>query len=519
VKKSRFLEMWNEIREAFDVIIKKYDSLWMKRERNINTRFLILFILRLTIPKDERGYGNTLLEIFSNFFNFEIDGITKSLAPSSICEARMKLDPNIFKELNNNIIDIWNRYNEMPLLWHGLLLRGVDGSKLTLPKELLRAGYETPGDHAYYPQGLLSGVYDLLSGIPLDFDFVHHNNERICALEHLKQAEQYSLNIYDRGYFSFELLADHIKYDINAVFRLQSNTKYTEIHEFWESEETDKIILLHPPRRILQDVKKGLFNIKLDPICVRLIKYTIEKNIYVLLTTLTDQDKYPENIFPEVYHSRWGHEEMLKVSKVITGVKDFHSTSEIGIKQELFAHFIIITLLKIVQSQSHFEVKEEKKIKENEPPKRRIIPLKKKIFDNLAETTIPDIDNFTLLKEIDFVGKQTLRVGADTIFNNNEVIDLAMQITKKDQSIFQSDSEKSDFKINQRGCFLVVGMILEKLLYWSPIKFVQESIIPMLDWTKKLYQKLRPGRNNTRTSRSAPSKWCYKGKQVCATKA
>lgn len=254
MEKSRFLEMWNEIREAFDAIIEKYDSLWMKRERKINTRFLILFILRLTIPKDERGYGNTLLEIFSNFFNFEIDGITKSLAPSSICEARMKLSPNIFKELNNNIIDIWNRFNEKPLLWHGLLLRGVDGSKLTLPKELQKAGYETPGDHAYYPQGLLSGVYNLLSGIPLDFDFVHHNNERICALEHLKHAEQHSLNVYDRGYFSFELLADHVEQD--AVFRVQRNT-YKEIDDFWEGEETDKIILLYPPKKNTTKCKKG----------------------------------------------------------------------------------------------------------------------------------------------------------------------------------------------------------------------------------------------------------------------
>lgn len=65
----------------------------------------------------------------------------------------------------------------------------------------------------------------------------NHNNERICALEHLKHAEQHSLNIYDRGYFSFELLVDHVKHNIDAVFRLQSNTKYKEIEDFWVSEE------------------------------------------------------------------------------------------------------------------------------------------------------------------------------------------------------------------------------------------------------------------------------------------
>lgn len=510
MENARFLEMWSEIREVFDTTIKKYDALWIKRERKIDTRFLILFILRLTIPKDERGYANTLLEIFNNFFNFGvIDGIM-SLAPSSICEARTKLDPIIFKELNNGIIDVWNRFNEKPLLWNGLLLRGVDGSKLNLPKELMSAGYKTPGNHSYYPQGLLSGVYDLLTGIPLDFDFLNHCNERACVLSHLEKAEKGSLYVYDRGYFSFEVLEDHIKDNIHAIFRLKSNTGYKEISDFWESAEIDTIVILSPPKKVQQDVKKEISNTNLEPIPVRLIKYTIEEKTYVLLSTLTDQKKYPTNVFPGVYHSRWGHEEMLKVSKEITGVKDFHSLSEIGVKQELFAHFLIITLLKIVQSQSHCKVQEQKTIKDEEPPKRRIIPLEKKTVDKSSSKKLclnEPVENIHVgIKGILNTGKDLFNTCLDKIFKKNEEID-------------QFYSEDLGIQVNQRGCFLMVSSVLEKMLFWDPIKFIKENINHVVDLTKRIYQKVRPGRSYPRISKKPASKWVKKKKVSSPLKA
>ena len=58
----------------------------------------------------------------------------------------------------------------------------------------------------------------------------------------------------------------------------------------------------------------------------------IDDKVYVLLTTLLDKEKYPEASMKEVYHLRWEHEEMIKLSKVITGVTDLHSKTERGVK-------------------------------------------------------------------------------------------------------------------------------------------------------------------------------------------
>src|SRR3990167_4885280 len=45
-------------------------------------------------------------------------------------------------------------------------------------------------------------------------------------------------------------------------------------------------------------------------------------------------------------------EELYKISKVLIDVEDFHGQSERGVKQELFANFVLITLARIFSNQT-----------------------------------------------------------------------------------------------------------------------------------------------------------------------
>lgn len=467
MEKSLFGAMWREIKELFENTFKKYDDLWIERERKINTKFLVLFLFRLVIPKDERGYANTLLEIFNNFLDKDIQDAPKALAASSVCEARMKLDPEIFRELNEGIIKIWDCYNKEPALWHGLRLYGIDGSKLLLPRELLKEGFKKEGKHMHYPHGLLSSVYDLLTGIPHDYCFVNHGNERACALEHLKKRTDPSLYVHDRGYFCFELLSTYNEANKNALFRLQKKTRIKVIDDFWESNETEKEVEVPPPEKLIQKVKKGFCKVRLDPIRVRLIKYTINDQAYILLTTLRDREKYPESCFKEVYHSRWGHEEMLKVSKVITGVTDFHSKTQRGIEQELFAHFVIITLLKIIESQAHHQI--DKKMSDKKVVQKKL----RRLTSSVTEKT-------------------------------------SKQSTSK--SVVE---EKKEVQINQKAIFLLLSWTLEKLVY-EPVEFIRSTVDYIVESAEKAYQWFRPDRAYPRRSRTPPSKWWRRRKNANA---
>lgn len=470
MENEKFVKMWSEIKDLFERKFKEYDDKWMERERKINTKFLVLFILRLVIPKDDRGYANTLLEIFNNFLNIGCKDHPKALALSSICEARMKLDPEIFREISHGIFKIWEEYNEKKHLWHGLRLYGIDGTKILLPKELLAYGFKKEGEHVHYPHGLLSSMYDLLTGLPCDYSFVNHGNERICALDHLKNTEKPSLHIYDRGYFSFELLSFHHKAKKDVLFRLQTKIRIKVIDDFWDSSETDKEVLIFPTERFTKKIKKGLSEVGLEPIRVRLIKYVLDGNLYVLLTTLLDKEKYPENSLKEVYHIRWGHEEMIKISKVITGVTDLHSKTERGVKQELFAHFLIIALLKIIELQA--QPQKEKEINEKAPPLKRLRPLS----------------------------------------DNGKVP------ANKTKEVQQEKAQnwpglRNGIQLNQKTIFLVLSWALEEILYIESA--IDETVNYLVESAKRVYSVFRPNRTYPRRSMTPPSKfWRWRDKNA-----
>ena len=157
----------------------------------------------------------------------------------------------------------------------------VDGSKINLPHELIEDGYKTPSDNAYYPQGLVSCLYQLKSKIPYDFDLVKHGDERKCALLHLTSLKENDIVVYDRGYFSYAMLYYHVKSNIYPVFRLQKNT-YKEIEEFRTSNQADQIITLSPSKDTSRDIKKKFPDISVVPLKLRLIKYTIAETTYCI---------------------------------------------------------------------------------------------------------------------------------------------------------------------------------------------------------------------------------------------
>jgi hypothetical protein len=115
-------------------------------------------------------------------------------------------------------------------------------------------------------------------------------------------------------------------------------------------------------------------------------------------------------------------------------------------------------------------------------------PLQKKV-DQTSEHTQDTVE-----ESIELEGSAPAR--------SEEIIDILPNL------IF-SQSESQDVKVNQKGCFLLVGWALEKILYLCSNK-IEEGVTMMVDSAKRLYQKVRPGRCYPRKSKRPPSKWVYK---------
>ena len=98
------------------------------------------------------------------------------------------------------------------------------------------------------------------------------------------------------------------------------------------SRETDLTATLGPPR----DGPAG------PGYRIRLVKYSVGDTEYYLANSLLDSRRYPVPALSDLYHGRWGIEQLYKTSKNV--IEHFHAKSERGVRQELYAAFTLITL-------------------------------------------------------------------------------------------------------------------------------------------------------------------------------
>jgi hypothetical protein len=111
-------------------------------------------------------------------------------------------------------------------------------------------------------------------------------------------------------------------------------------------------VVIEPSLKKQRKIRQLHPEVEFIPISLRLIKYVVSDVTYILGTTLIDSQQYKAEDFADAYHSRWGIEELYKISKVLIDIEDFHSHKERGVKQELFAHFVLITISRIFATQS-----------------------------------------------------------------------------------------------------------------------------------------------------------------------
>lgn len=439
-----FVALWKQGVHILHEVAAQYDAQWRVRKRVIDSLILMLLIFRLVSAKHSQSYGTTIDDLWDSCDNLELSlPQPHSIAPASFCVARRKLDEAIFQCVNRKILDAYAPPDSNDT-WRGHRVFAVDGSKLTLPRALLACGYPLPSDNAHYPQGLLSCLYHLTSQLPWDFDLVAHGNERRCALRHLAVLKPNDVVVYDRGYFSYVLLHQHWASGIHAIFRLQ-DSGFQEIQEFFASPDTDTTVTLYPAARTQRDIRAVYPDLDIIPLSLRLLKYERAGTRFCLGTTLVDpQQRYPLQEFMDLYHARWGIEELYKVSKRLFLIEDFHAKTERGVKQELFAHFVLITL--------------------------------NRLFANRADRTLnPEAPSSEPMAP---PGSSTAGAGTGAM---------------------------RTLKTNFTHCIHVFARSLEDLLLLHGR--MQTAVQRAFDSIVSQYQKVRPGRSYPRTSMKPESKW------------
>ncbi len=330
-------KLWEGITHQLRASCANFDLNTIKRHRRFDTYSIVSSVLELASGPD-RSYLNVMHD-----FNSE----ENSPAASSFCNARKRVPAYIFSEIRQDLLEHWSENTPKPSTWFGFDCYALDGSKLNLPIPLAKQGFHVRR-RSFYPHGLVTGLLRLNDRMIYDLDFSSHQCERQAAKRILVNLNRRDLVIYDKGYFSYDMLSLHAELGVQGLFQVQAGPSFKEIVEFRKSTDTDKIVRIYPSKDRLRKARKGCPEREFGPIDLRLIKYKIEDQEYLLATTVLTED-IPAEAFVELYFLRWKIEELYKSLKCTLKLEDFHSKNANGVEQEIHAASIIWNLTRSLE--------------------------------------------------------------------------------------------------------------------------------------------------------------------------
>lgn len=335
---------WLRIIDAATALAEARDRRWMKRRRILNSLTVMLFVFRLVLSRGEKGYATVTAELWEQCRKLGIALPQREpVAASSICKARARVHEDLFLDLHREIL----RHGGEGARWKGRRLFAVDGTKMNLPRALVDAGYPLPNRGAHYPQGLVSCLYRLEAKVPVDFSLSARACERTAAMGHLHALEAGDVAVFDRGYFSFEFLHAVIRTGAHPVFRLQANSA-AAFRDFMEGDGAETVVSAAPGPDTLRELARRRPGERFGPVNLRLVRCRTDGSDFNLATTLLDADGVSADDLGALYHGRWSIEELYKVSKQTVAVDGFHGRTERGVRQELYAHFNLIAMTRLL---------------------------------------------------------------------------------------------------------------------------------------------------------------------------
>ena len=301
---------------AFKEMARKLPK-FFTRNRKMPFEDLVMFMLfhlKCSIPSSLR-----------RFFNAKGDDATMS--QQSLSEAREKLTVDAFKHLYKKNVETIVKHRVEK--WHGYRVYANDGTKIALPDEAkLLEYYGGTGRNSDSPTAQASAMYDVLNDTLVDASIAPlATDERTLALQHINAtmdlcANDKKLNIYDRGYASFDFINELETKGLFYLMRVK--TKFNAAID--AQTKPDGYLWLE------KDSKR---------IHVRVIKFKLDGGeTETLITNITDK-RLGKKAFKKLYFVRWPIETKYGVIKKKLQLENFSSKSVEGIQQEFFASMFL----------------------------------------------------------------------------------------------------------------------------------------------------------------------------------
>lgn len=302
------------------------------RKRCLTFNIVICFLLNLI-----KGSYQDELDYFFKALNHD-EICERTVTKAAFCKARKKLKYEAFVDLNHQSINFFYE-NASTLNWQGFNLMAIDGSTIQLPKTPEVAehfGVLSPNKGEDCPLARISQMFDVLNHVTVDAVISPiSEGEREIAQAHFTYMMHNDLILLDRGYPAYWLFNLILSQGGNFCARVKVN-QWKIVRKFFNSDKKEKIINLKAPGSSITQCKE--MGLDIVPLKLRLIRVELETGeSEVLITSLTDKEKYPHEIFSDLYHQRWPVEEDYKIMKSRIEIGNWSGKSVRSVYQDFHA--------------------------------------------------------------------------------------------------------------------------------------------------------------------------------------
>lgn len=275
----------------------------------------------------------------------------KRVAASAVVQARARVGAAPLEWLFVRTADEWGHASAARHRWRGLALYGVDGTTLRVPdSDENRAffGGQPAGDgrgDAGYPQLRLVTVMALRSHTLAAASFGPYcSDERTYAANLWPSVPNDSLTLVDRNYVAATILMplERDGHNRHWLTRATSRTKWQVVREFGEGDALVELDVSSYARGQDETLPKTWL--------VRAVEYQHKGHERkVLLTSLTDAERYPAKELIALYHERWEIE--LSFDEVKTELLEreetIRSKSPESVAQEVWGILLAYNLIRL----------------------------------------------------------------------------------------------------------------------------------------------------------------------------
>lgn len=302
---------------SIQTIFEDIDRTWVRRKRQLNTMTIVRVLHECAIR--ERGLQHVL-----RCNNMKVSA-------AAICKSRQKIPAGSFRRFSKDL--------QPPQT--GRSIYAIDGSKVHLPPSFKDFGFKsrTNGKQvsrpAKRPLCMLSSMVNVQTKTCLDFRVTSHFDERRAAMKLLDSAKARDVILFDRGYYSSDLIKALKKRRLDFVIRLKCDA-FRGVEEFVKSSQKTRLVCIAGHS-------------------CQLVKYIIDDKDYVCLTSLSGDSQDMQSL----YKMRWRVEEHFKRLKTYLKadktrcktIKTFYQ----DIEMRVFLDTLSLRISPVVQSTSNVQ--------------------------------------------------------------------------------------------------------------------------------------------------------------------